>query len=53
MYFFCIIFILEPNQKYIFSLMALNENNDTVVLEQLYDFQMPSEGKIKSRIDNH
>ncbi|CAF0745234.1 unnamed protein product [Rotaria sordida] len=34
---------LEPNQKYIFSLIALNENNDTVVPEQFYDFQMPSE----------
>ncbi|CAM4739715.1 unnamed protein product [Rotaria magnacalcarata] len=34
---------LKPNQKYIFSLIALNENNDTVVPEQFYDFQMPSE----------
>ncbi|CAF0841877.1 unnamed protein product [Adineta steineri] len=34
---------LEPNQKYIFSLIALNENNDTVIPEQFYDFQMPSE----------
>jgi hypothetical protein len=39
------IFFLEPNQKYIFSLIALNENNDTVIPEQFYDFQMPSEGK--------
>jgi hypothetical protein len=36
---------LEQNQKYIFSLIALNENNDTVIPEQFYDFQMPSEGK--------
>jgi hypothetical protein len=38
-------FSLESNQKYIFSLIALNENNDTVIPEQFYDFQMPSEGK--------
>ncbi len=38
-------FYLEPNQKYIFSLIALNENNDTVIPEQFYDFQMPSEGR--------
>ncbi len=38
-------FALESNQKYIFSLIALNENNDTVIPEQFYDFQMPSEGK--------
>ncbi len=38
---------LEPNQKYIFSLIALNENNDTVIPEQFYDFQMPSEGKFR------
>lgn len=40
-------FYLEPNQKYIFSLIALNDNNDTVIPEQFYDFQMPSEGKLK------
>ncbi|UJR33928.1 hypothetical protein I4U23_021347 [Adineta vaga] len=34
---------LEPNQKYIFSLIALDENNNTVIPEQFYDFQMPSE----------
>jgi hypothetical protein len=39
-------FLLEPNQKYIFSLIALNENNDTAIPEQFYDFQMPSEGKL-------
>lgn len=38
-------FSAEPNQKYIFSLIALNENNDTVITEQFYDFQMPSEGE--------
>ena len=35
---------VEPNQKYIFSLITLNENNDTIIPEQFYDFQMPSEG---------
>jgi len=43
-------FYLEPNQKYIFSLIALNENNDTVIPEQFYDFQMPSEGKSKKKL---
>ena len=45
--------IVEPNQKYIFSLIALNENNDTVIPEQFYDFQMPSEGKLNHRTNRH
>lgn len=40
------VFLLEPDRKYVFSLMALNENNGTVVPEEYFDFQMPSEGKI-------
>jgi len=44
------LFLIESNQKYIFSLMALKENNDTVIPEQFYDFQMPSEGNLISNL---